>query len=272
MNCRRRATGKTKERRQRAEPTTAHETPGTAPDNVTPIDRPLDPATQLRLKDGGKRLAQSWVNLPQRKHEDELRPIFESAASTWAGLQQALSNHAPEQLSKDLKWMSDNFRLFATSLLDVRGQLKTLRRLPMVRTQKNEELPRVWFIAWTLIVETQVQITERTISAFVSGVEEIDALEDRELWALSPLLKLALLVEGAHRGQQAFAEFASSKPAEQSVRLDRLVGSLKRVSDINGEELLEPLSIVDSILREDPAGLYPRMDDESRQRYRGHLC
>ena len=44
--------------------------------------------------------------------------------------------------------------------------------------------------------------------------------------------------------------------------------SLREMGDAPWKEIIEPLIVFDQVLREDPAGAYPRMDFESRELYR----
>jgi len=53
---------------------------------------------------------------------------------------------------------------------------------------------------------------------------------------------------------------------ESSVRT--LITSLRELNSINGEDLIEKLSLVERILSKDPDGIYPRMDSSSRGQYR----
>ena len=50
------------------------------------------------------------------------------------------------------------------------------------------------------------------------------------------------------------------------------VRSLREISQTGWKDVLEPLILFDRVLREDPAGAYPRMDFESRDLYRTELA
>ncbi len=51
-------------------------------------------------------------------------------------------------------------------------------------------------------------------------------------------------------------------------KIRELLISLRGIHEIDGEELFEQLSILEAILRQDPAGVYAKMDVESRGNYR----
>lgn len=53
--------------------------------------------------------------------------------------------------------------------------------------------------------------------------------------------------------------------AHRLLRLENLMSAARRLNDINWQSCFEALSGVDAELRRDPAGVYPRMDEESRR-------
>ncbi len=63
---------------------------------------------------------------------------------------------------------------------------------------------------------------------------------------------------------QQEGKFESSLEA----RIRELLISLRKTYEMDGEELFEQLSILEDILRKDPAGVYAKMDAESRGTYR----
>src|SRR6187402_3616996 len=63
------------------------------------------------------------------------------------------------------------------------------------------------------------------------------------------------------------AEFCQSQAADQ-VSVSHSIGSLRFLSSMDWRDFVETLSLVDSILRSDPAEVYPQMDFATRDRYR----
>ena len=88
--------------------------------------------------------------------------------------------------------------------------------------------------------------------AFLLGFQRVCPLEERELCLLPDALRRALILWLRRHPDSAPEVFAS----------------LQWLSEGCLSPLLEACSAVDRLLRQDPAGVYPRMDEESRQEYR----
>src|SRR5439155_6598580 len=113
---------------------------------------------------------------------------------------------------------------------------------------------------------------------FVAVQETIGFLEIGELWALKPMMQLVLLEEIGVAGSELFSrEVFSSRERHAPqlrtsregpvARLPKLIESLRATGSADWKELLEEVSDVERVLREDPT--YSRMDFESRNLYRG---
>ncbi|MGE5554272.1 MAG: GH36-type glycosyl hydrolase domain-containing protein [Betaproteobacteria bacterium] len=85
------------------------------------------------------------------------------------------------------------------------------------------------------------------------------ALRWLETWAVAHDLSLPRLIEDDH-----------SRQARYRVTVEHLFTSLREVAHLGWEEHFEDLSLVEQILRRDPAKVYPEMDFESRDQLR-HL-
>lgn len=55
------------------------------------------------------------------------------------------------------------------------------------------------------------------------------------------------------------------------VTMGNAITSLRDISSIRWEDLFEELSLLERVLRQDPAGVYPQMDFQSRDNYRHHI-
>ena len=222
---------------------------------------------RARLRERGTEVAESWKLLSTRTQSNELRRRFEESVGVLAGLQHALKSHKHDSLSEDLKWLSDHLRLFATGIIELRTNLKKLQKLPVARSAEFAEMPRSWMLMRGFMQATQYELTEQALLVFVDAAEDVDPLQYRELWGLGQMLKLVIFEEAARRGREALQDFVSGAHASRSVRMDKLIQSLRLVGEMNWEELVEPLSRVHRILHDDPAGIYPRMDEITRAAY-----
>ena len=143
---------------------------------------------------------------------------------------------------------------------------KLVRKLPHVRTPDGATAPRVVALAAGFLASTGYEFSERSLNGYVQSFQQSTPLRLHELWALVPALKLVLLEEIAARGSKITADPQGSYGVGVCVR------SLRDIAQIGWKEVLEPFILFDRVLREDPAGAYPRMDFESRDLYRTELA
>jgi len=169
---------------------------------------------------------------------------------------------ADSRVSEDVRWLHDNVRLVDMELHELGETLKPLRKTPHVYNRDREITPRAAAIAQGFLESTQYQFSEPAFLAYVQAFQTVTVLNLKELMALVPALKLSLLEEIAARA----AKVLEHPNGSYSVGL--LIGSLRDTTHTTWKEALEPLIAFDSILRQDPAGAYPRMDFESRELYR----
>ena len=168
--------------------------------------------------------------------------------------------------SDDLRWFRDNDQLIFAELRSVAAELKPMNQLPHVRGRKDEVVPRVLTLAQALLDLTANRFRETTFTTFFQAFQEGTVLELREVWAVVPAVKLVLLERLAAR-----CRCLLNDPAGQSYGLAMCVRSLRDITQTSWKDVLEPLILLDTILRRDPAGSYPRMDFESRNLYRNEL-
>jgi cyclic beta-1,2-glucan synthetase len=126
-------------------------------------------------------------------------------------------------------------------------------------------VPRLIAIAEGFLAATKYQFSEQAFAAYVNAFQETTDLKIKELWGLIPTLKLVLLDEIATRASRLLADPTSNPGVEACIR------SLREITQTSWREALECLLVVDHILREDPVGVYSRMDFDSRELYRAKV-
>ena len=182
---------------------------------------------------------------------------------------EALRHSKPaSEFSDDLRWLIDNFRLIRTDMEAFHELLRPLSRLPGVRTAKEESVPRVFVLARSLLAAAGDRIEESILADFVLAVEEIEPLRIDELGELLDGLKIAVLEALADLGSKAVAAFKADGSKAPNFGIGRLITSLRVIDEREWRGTLEPLSTIHRILLDDPAGIYGRMDFESREIYR----
>src|SRR5437660_1960129 len=172
-----------------------------------------------------------------------------------------------QSATEDLRWLRDNFTLIFSEIASVITEVKPYRTLPHIRTPKGKIVPRAFALAKYFLDSAGYQFTDQAFASFCQGFQENAVLNLRELWAIAPSLKLALLEQIATRGSKAV-----DAPAGESHNVGVCVRSLREVTQAPWKVVLEPLILFDQVLREDPDGAYPEMDFESRSLYRDELA
>src|SRR5580704_14841777 len=103
--------------------------------------------------------------------------------------------YLPGEKLDPLLELRQNPRLLRSVVIEVSTIRKKLGRLPRsVRDHENDE-PRIVTVSDAYLQATGSEYHPDAIQAFISRVQEYDALELRELWALAPVLKFLLVEE-----------------------------------------------------------------------------
>ena len=166
--------------------------------------------------------------------------------------------------SNDYRWLHDNANLVASES-NPGNALAPLFEIPHVHDVADRTVPRILVIAEGFLATTNYQFTESAFTTYVQSFQEITDLKVKELWGLIPALKLILLEQIVIRGSQLLADPTSTRSVDVCIR------SLREITQISWKETLEGLIVVDRLLRQDPVGVYPRMDFDSRDLYRNKI-
>ncbi|MGH9405344.1 MAG: glucoamylase family protein [Terriglobia bacterium] len=152
--------------------------------------------------------------------------------------------------------------------------LKTnaISKLVWVRA-KEEAVPRAYALARGFLECKQFQFEEGDLLAYLAAAQEHEPLNMNELWALKPMLQ-AVLLEEIGRAADCFlkdcgrtAKGLSLRTESSSAGLALLIRALDAVEHTRWGLIFQKASKAEGILRQDPAGIYPRMDPDSRGLY-----
>ena len=218
------------------------------------------------LRDHARETARScaWIG---NARSTRPKQIAKSSFRRLAELENRLYSLKSPEPSDDLKWLYDNMRLVHAELQDLRESVRALQKLPLVRTATEESIPRAIILARGLTAACNYELSEEAFSFYLESVQEVEYLRLNELWGMLMALKLSLLELLSQRGNQAIDAFNTSGSQAASFDIGRLVRSLRFIGERDWREALEKLSLVHRIFLNDPAGVYKRMDFESRQAY-----
>jgi len=191
---------------------------------------------------------------------------------------------AKEPLSYAAEWMLDNFYLVQQSLRQIREDMPLgfYRQLPKLITGPLESYPRIYAVAQELIVTSGAHLDMDRAKRFVRLYHQGDLGQDitpltmGELWALPAMLRLGILECLAQAvGRITRLPRETSLPAmtlPHATTDDEIVAnciiSLRTLATQDWQVFFESISRVEQVLRGDPGNVYPKMDRETRDRYR----
>jgi len=209
-------------------------------------------------------------------------PIWESLSAAKSWLTRALSaaSVAEPQNASAAEWLLDNDFHVQRAIIQVREDLppKFYDRLPGILGNDRAGLPRIYFLSHELLHATHLQINFNSTVNFIEHYQDKNPLSIAELWAFPTMLRLAcmeLLLAGFSRlFDNVPPPFKVGPGAKISAIADdtecvsRAIANLVMISTIQWKDFFDRTSRVEAILQLDPAGVYPRMDFETRDRYR----
>jgi len=161
----------------------------------------------------------------------------------------------------DLRWLRDNMTMLWAEVWNTRSAFKLLRDLPHVRTPNGLTIPRCAAVSEAYLHAVHCSFAEASFSEYLSAFQKHTVLKFQELWSVIPSMELVLLEQVAVRARK-FLD--NSTPSSVGI----CVRSLREINELQWKDVLDPQIAFDSILRQDPAGAYPRMDYDSRSLYR----
>ncbi|NLF34777.1 MAG: hypothetical protein GX585_02300, partial [Clostridiales bacterium] len=125
-------------------------------------------------------------------------------------------------------------------------------------------------------VQSGEEIDGAGMAAFLAGTQSVFPFTEQELSLWICAIRLALVERVAALCPQIEAESAPEERREEEGKLSATLGALfsalKYLAAADLSDVLEEASLVESLLRQDPAGIYTKMDDDTRRRYRYQVC
>ncbi len=190
---------------------------------------------------------------------------LEAARDELKTLYAELQNLTPDSPTP-LHELRENPRLLRSAINDISSIRRKIIHLPRVMDQpRDAKLARAYLDAAHSIWNGSA------LRIYVDAAQQNDPLELKELWALASFLKFALfelILTQAH----AMLHVPQSPEAAMPELLTTRIKSLRELNHADWLSLTEPLVAFDATLRQDPSGAYPRMDFDSRERYRKRVA
>ena len=202
-------------------------------------------------------------------------------AEDWLNDARAKCVNAPSEAAKAAEWLLDNDYQVFRAIRQINEDLPAsfYRQLPALETDGQAGFPRVYALAHHLIQATHLQITLSGTVRFINAYQRRHSLSIAELWAFPTMLRIACLDILVNSLSVIFDErisrpFALSDAAKVEYSLDetecvaRSIANLSLIGSISWEDFFDRTSLVERALADDPSGFYPKMDFETRDRYR----
>ncbi|HEY1809816.1 MAG TPA: glucoamylase family protein [Acidobacteriaceae bacterium] len=172
----------------------------------------------------------------------------------------------------------ENPRLMRSPLSELRTLRRKLRRLPFAVTDDHQAEPRAATVSEVYLAAAGSVWNADALRIYLAELQKPEALLLEELWVLPVMLRfrlLELILEQAAARLQALS-FDNEVPRFSGVPgdpafaqlLTTRIQSLREIAFVDWFFIMEPLVVFDAVLRDDPAGAYPKMDFDSREVYR----
>jgi cyclic beta-1,2-glucan synthetase len=244
---------------------TGHATPPPVEIPVTGLpEKPSVSDEQLRTH--ADALTKQWEMLPATAKDTSLPQRLKDLAQRLdLRLKVCRRNSNLKELTPQLELL-ESTRMLESVLVSGTAALSTLLKLPHIRiASATSDIPRVMGVAEGYLSAAQGIWSQESLSVYVGSVQEHDPLLLQEIAVLPVALKLAQLEYILDRADEAFAA-GPLPPIEQSP-FSAPLHSLRRLNQFEWNTVLEPLVAFDSILRQDPAGVFASMEEETRNAY-----
>jgi cyclic beta-1,2-glucan synthetase len=243
-----------------------HGLPPTAPETPTRGLPERPPVADATLRAAAEALSRGWEMLEPATAEVDLQQRLVRLESR---LKEALRVCALEaRTGKPTPQLEllESTRMLEAALPKGSEAAATFADLPLVRVGEGESLPRVINLAEMYLATAQGIWSPESLTVFVREAQRRDPLLLNEVAVLPGALKMGQLEFILDRVDEAFA--AGAMPPIERSPFSASLHSLRRLGQAEWPKVLEPMVAFDSILREDPSGAYPLMEDESRNAYR----
>jgi len=198
----------------------------------------------------------------------------------WLDRARSAATEPTPDATKAAEWLLDNDYQVRRAILQIEEDLPAnfYRRLLSLGNTDEAGMPRVFALAHGLLRASRLQLSSDVVECFVRAYQEKMPLTIAELWALPTMLRLAcleILVGAFSRlvpevqppfqktGQARLPEFFDDTECAS-----RAIANLVIIAGISWKNFFDRTSQVEAILKSEEAGFYPRMDFDTRDRYR----
>jgi cyclic beta-1,2-glucan synthetase len=238
-----------------------------------------DASEKARLQTAALKQTEGWTVEPSKGNDSSKleKRRLEALRSFEETVKRLLEQAKTGNLSPEAQSLTGNSQRVFKAFYEAGRALEdeSTRKLPRIRNAEGEPMFRVYAIAQAALEATAFAFEDRDLLAYLEGFQTKQPLESSEMWALKAALQFALLEE---IGVQCRALLDRESRGEQESAVDRTEASegpllnalvsIQSIEHVDWETFFVECSQVEKILREDPAGVYGKMDASSRDFYR----
>jgi cyclic beta-1,2-glucan synthetase len=247
--------------------TSEHALPPTAPALELPTaGLPEKPSvSDGELRERAEALSMQWEMVPANTKIQGLSARLVQLQERLTEILRACKKTASlQELTPQLELL-ESTRMLEAALIAGDDTAATFASLPHVRVDGDKELPRAVNLAEGYLAAAKGIWSPESLTIYVQQAQQRDALLLEEVTVLPQALKLAQLEYILDRAEEAF-QAGALPPIEQSP-FSAVIHSMRRLNQFEWRTVLEPLIAFDSILRQDPGGVFAQMEDETRHTY-----
>jgi cyclic beta-1,2-glucan synthetase len=153
--------------------------------------------------------------------------------------------------------------LLYSALVGAEDALRGSQYIPQIQ-ESGALVPRAYLIVQSYLSATSWEFDKESFLKYAEALQSRQPLEISEIWLLSPMLQLCLLLQIASEIQ----EIPPEPDQEKRLRVAAYCATLTQIRQADWQTVFSSLSVTESILLADPADAYPAMEFQSRDSYR----
>ncbi|HZD75621.1 MAG TPA: glucoamylase family protein [Acidobacteriaceae bacterium] len=238
---------------------------------VAKVPAPKIERTEEQMRHAALVASQEW-HVARAPQGDIFSRRIGAAQSTYRQVfneldRRPMPTYKPGEALDPLLELRENPRLLQSALDEMHSIRRRLSKLPVVVRPREGDEPRIVTVADTYLKAADSRWDGDWVVWFLEEVQKADPLTLRELWAFPTAVKFLLVEEVLTQAKSQIADPASFDRAAQGLLAARFDG-IRNAIYANWAQMIEGLVVFNAVLRQDPVGAYPKMDFDSRERYR----
>ncbi|AGH51992.1 carbohydrate binding protein (plasmid) [Sphingomonas sp. MM-1] len=202
------------------------------------------------------------------------------AMKGWLTRARLAAGKAEPHASSAAEWLLDNDYQIQRAILQIREDLpqEFYAKLPGLG-EGSLARPRIHQLAHSFLQASHLQVSLNSAVHYVDCYQERMPLSIAEIWAFPTMLRIVCLEFLVTAFSRLFPDVeppfevvetpdACATAFDETEYVARAIANLAVIATIQWNDFFDRTSRVEAILRRDPAGVYPRMDFDTRDRYR----